>query len=331
MSQARSGKFGRRTILKGGAALGATPIVKISRAFAQETVTLLHGFESRDIETNTVRIHVAVGGKGPPVLLLHGHPQTHLTWYKVAPRIAEAGYTVVAPDLRGYGDSSKPAGGGNHEDYSKRVMAQDQVGVMRALGFTQFAVVGHDRGGRVAHRMALDHPDVVERVVVLDIAPTATMYARTNKEFATRYFWWFFLIQPYDLPEHLIGLDPEYFLRKHIGGQLKTFGATNEDLFKEYLRCYRKPETIHAICEDYRAAASIDLEHDSADAQKKVTAPLLSLWGAKGTVGALYDVLETWRAKAVDVRGRALDCGHTLQEEAPDETAAELLQFLRGA
>jgi haloacetate dehalogenase len=207
-------------------------------------------------------------------------------------------------------------------------MAQDQVELMRFLGSSRFAVVGHDRGGRVAHRLALDHADAVERLAVLDIAPTATMYARTDKEFATRYFWWFFLIQPYDLPERLIAAEPEYFLRKHLEGQVKTPGAVDEAVFQEYLRCYLDPATRHAICEDYRAAATIDLEHDAADAGRKVAAPLLALWGAKGTVGRLYDVLATWREKADDVGGGAIACGHALPEEAPDETLAALLPFL---
>jgi haloacetate dehalogenase len=289
--------------------------------------SLIPGFTSRDVETGSVRIRAAVGGSGPPLLLLHGHPQTHLTWHKIAPQLARR-FTVVATDLRGYGDSAKPPGGVGHVNYSKRALAKDQVEVMRSLGFPHFAVVGHDRGGRVAHRMALDHADAVERLAVLDIAPTATMYARTDKEFATRYFWWFFLIQPFDLPERLIAADPEYFLRKHIEGQIKTPGAVDEAVFQEYLRCYLDPATRHAICEDYRAAATIDLEHDAADGERAVTAPLLALWGAKGTVGKLYDVLATWREKATDVRGRALDCGHAPQEEVPDETLRELLPFL---
>lgn len=276
-----------------------------------------------------IRVALSVAGSGPPILLLHGHPQTHVTWHKVAPGLVSAGYAVVAADLRGYGDSEKPPGGENHFNYSKRAMALDQVEVMRSLGFPRFVVIGHNRGARVAHRMALDHPEAVDRLAVIDIAPTATMYGRTNKEFATRYFWWFFLIQPYDLPERMIGSDPEYFLRRHLAGQMKTPGAVNEAVIQEYLRCYRDPATIHAICEDYRAAASIDLEHDAADAGRMVTAPLLALWGAKGTVGALYDVLATWREKALDVRGRALDCGHSLQEEMPQETLAELLAFLK--
>ena len=290
----------------------------------------LSGFDTRAVDTassDAVAIHLAIGGSGPPLLLLHGHPHTHVTWHKIAPRLAER-FTVVAPDLRGYGDSAKPDGGENHVNYSKRVMAADQMAMMRALGFNRFAVVGHDRGGRVAHRMALDHPDAVERVAVLDIAPTATMYARTDQEFATRYFWWFFLIQPAPLPERLIDADPEFFLRTHIEAQSKTPGSTSEAVFQEYLRCYQDPATRHAICEDYRAAAGIDLEHDAADSDRRVEAPLLALWGAQGTVGKLYDVLETWRAKAREVRGCALDCGHTLQEEAPEATLKELLGFL---
>lgn len=285
------------------------------------------GFTTRTVNADGVRIHLETGGNGPPLLLLHGHPQTHVTWHKVAPRLAEH-FTVVTPDLRGYGDSAKPEGGEGHINYSKRAMAADQVAVMRALGFERFAVVGHDRGGRVAHRMALDYPDAVERLALFDIAPTATMYARTDKAFATRYFWWFFLIQPAPLPERMIASDPEFFLHRHIEGQTKIPGATSKAVFQEYLRCYQDPATRHAICEDYRAAATIDLEHDAADAARRISVPLLALWGGRGTVGQLYDVLETWREKANDVRGQALDCGHAPQEEAPEETLSELLAFL---
>ena len=288
----------------------------------------LPGFTRHRVETAPgVAIHARVSGTGSPVLLLHGHPQTLSTWHAVAPRLAET-RTVVAADLRGYGDSSKPPGGPGHEAYAKRAMAADGVALMRHLGHARFAVVGHDRGGRVAHRMALDHPDAVERVAVLDIAPTATMYARTDQAFATAYFWWFFLIQPEPLPERMIGADPAFFLRTHLDAQSKTPGSTPDALFAEYLRCYSDPGTSHAICEDYRAAATIDLVHDAADAARRVEAPLLALWGARGTVGRTYDVLETWREKAWDVRGRALDCGHTLQEERPDQVLAALLEFL---
>lgn len=288
---------------------------------------LLPGFRWRDTEVDGINIRTATGGKGPPLLLLHGHPQTHLTWHKVASRLAER-FSVVLTDLRGYGDSDKPEGGAGHINYSKRAMAADQVAVMDALGHRRFSLVGHDRGARVSHRLALDHPGAVEKLVLLDIAPTATMYAKTDKVFATRYFWWFFLIQPYDLPERLIAADPDFFLNKHIAAQLKTPGASDPRVTEEYLRCYRNPATRHAICEDYRASASVDLEHDAADTHLRVAAPLLALWGAKGVVGQLYDVLATWREKAVEVSGHALDCGHSPQEEAPDSLMTALDGFL---
>ncbi|GAO00387.1 esterase/lipase [Komagataeibacter xylinus NBRC 13693] len=288
---------------------------------------LLPGFTWRDIEVNGVRIRTATGGNGPPLLMLHGHPQMHLTWHKVAPALAKR-FTIVAPDLRGYGDSAKPEGGTDHANYSKRAMAADLVGVMHQLGFERFMVVGHDRGGRVAHRMALDAPQAVEKLVLLDIAPTATMYARTNMEFARRYFWWFFLIQPAPLPERLISGDPDFFLESHIAGQIKIPGSVDPRVMAEYRRCYADPAMRHAACEDYRAAAGIDLVHDAADADKRIEAPLLNLWGARGTVGALYDVVETWREKAVDVRGYAIDCGHSPQEEAPVELLHRLDAFL---
>jgi len=289
----------------------------------------LSGFERFDLPTDTgVHIHGATAGSGPALLLLHGHPQTHSTWDQVAPRLARAGYCVVATDLRGYGDSSHPPGGHDHQNYSKRAMARDQVTLMRALGHSRFAVIGHDRGARVAHRMALDYPDILTHVAALDIAPTATMYARADCAFATRYFWWFFLIQPAPLPHRLIEHDLEFFLRSHLTSQSRTPGVPSEQHIQEYLRCYRKPGAIHAICEDYRAAAGVDLEHDAADAHQRIEAPLLALRGSKGTVGQLYDVIATWREKATHVEGKALDCGHALQEEAPETCAAALLEFL---
>jgi haloacetate dehalogenase len=294
----------------------------------QGTSPFLAGFRLIDCQLSAdIRIRAAIGGTGPALLLLHGHPQTHVTWHKIAPALTRH-FTVVAADLRGYGDSSKPPGGAGHQAYAKRAMAADQVALMRTLGHPRFHLVGHDRGGRVAHRLALDHPQAVERMAVLDIAPTATMYARTNMEFARRYFWWFFLIQPAPLPEHMIGADPAFFLRAHLDGQSKTPGATSEAIFAEYLRCYHDPAGLHAICEDYRAAATIDLRHDEADAEARIQAPLLALWGALGTVGALYDVLATWREKAIQVEGHALPCGHTLQEERPEETRMALESFL---
>ena len=288
---------------------------------------LMPGFRWQDIDADGVRIRAAVGGAGPPLLLLHGHPQTHLTWHKVVPALANR-FTVIATDLRGYGDSEKLPGDAAHANYSKRAMAADQVAAMAALGFDRFDVVAHDRGARVAHRMALDHPDRIARLVLLDIAPTATMYAQTNREFATRYFWWFFLIQPFDLPERMIAADPDHFLDRHLAGQIKVEGALDPRVVAEYRRCYRDPATRHAICEDYRAAASIDLDHDAADGERRIEAPLLLLWGENGTVGTLFDVMESWRLKARDVRGRALPCGHSPQEEVPGLLLAELDAFL---
>ena len=288
----------------------------------------LSGFETQMVHANGIMINVATAGSGPAVLLLHGHPQTHVVWRHVAPRLVSAGFTVVAPDLRGYGDSEKPASDPNHLSYSKRMMAKDQVALMRNLGFETFSVVGHDRGGRVAHRLSLDHPSCVERIAVLDIAPTATMYALTDKEFATRYFWWFFLIQPFDFPERLIGSDPEYFLRRHIAGQVKVNGSVSEEILQEYLRNYYNPETIHAICEDYRASATIDLKHDEQDAAIKIQAPLLAIWGEQSVVGGLYDIQATWREKAINVVGQALPCGHSIPEECPSELSKFLINFL---
>lgn len=285
------------------------------------------GFERTRIETRGAAINAAYGGEGPPVLLLHGYPQTHAMWHLVAPRLAER-FTVVATDLRGYGDSSKPLGGEDYAGYSKRVMASDQVEAMEALGFDRFAVVGHDRGGRVGHRMALDHPDRVSKLAVLDIIPTREVFATVDKDLATAYYHWFFLIQPHDLPEKLIGCDPGYYLRKKLGGwgtDLKVFAP---EALAEYERCFRDPETIHASCEDYRAAATIDLAHDEADLDRKVQCPLLALWGGNGAMEKLYDVLGVWRQYAKDVRGRPLDAGHFLAEERPEETAEELVSFL---
>lgn len=290
----------------------------------------LEGFDVQRVPLPDLTINCASAGSGPPVLLLHGHPQTHVVWRKVAPRLVEAGYRVIAPDLRGYGDSDKPESDPSHLPYSKRVMATDQVALMEHLGHDTFSVVGHDRGGRVAHRLALDFPDAVERLVVLDIAPTLTMYCRTNQEFATRYFWWFFLIQPDGLPEKMIASDPEYFLRRHIAGQVKIEGSVDEVAIAEYLRSYRDPATLHAICEDYRAAASIDLEHDRADRTSRINAPLLAIWGEQSVVGELYDVTATWQEKANHVSGVALPCGHAIPEEAPAELTGHILGFLAG-
>jgi haloacetate dehalogenase len=290
---------------------------------------LFPGFESRRIATKGAEIAFVIGGSGPPLLLLHGYPQTHAMWHRIAPRLAEH-FTVVCSDLRGYGDSAKPDGGERSVNYSKRAMAADQVEVMRALGFERFRLAGHDRGGRVAHRLVLDHPAAIERVAVLDISPTRTMYGKTDQGFATAYYHWFFLIQPFDLPERLIASDPGYYLRKKTGGWGSAANIFDPRAFAEYERCFAQPETIHATCEDYRAAASIDLEQDDADvaAGRKIACPLLVLWGANGVVQRYFDPLADWRAVASDVRGRALPSGHYLAEEVPEETLAELRTFL---
>ena len=233
-------------------------------------------FSRTEIEASGATITVVHGGAGPPLLLLHGYPQTHVMWHKVAPLLTRA-FTIVATDLRGYGDSSKPDSGPDHAGYSKRAMAQDQVEVMSQLGFDSFFVAGHDRGGRVAHRMALDYPDRVSKLAVLDIVPTRRLYHDSTREFATAYFWWYFLIQPAPLPETLIGNSVEFWLSEKLGKAAP--GAITSATFAEYLRCYRNPETIHASCEDYRAAASIDLEHDEADINRKIASP------AAGPVG----------------------------------------------
>ncbi|RWR00595.1 hydrolase [[Pantoea] beijingensis] len=289
----------------------------------------IDGFELKDAHLpGGIRMRFAIGGQGAPLVLLHGHPQTHVTWWKIAPTLAKY-FTVIMPDLRGYGDSDKPAGDIEHRQYSKKVMAKDIVSLMNVLGYASFSFVGHDRGGRVGHRLALDYPQSVNRCVFIDIAPTATMYALTDQRFATRYFWWFFLIQPAPLPEKMIGHDPAFFLQRHIDGQIKTPGATEPAIFAEYLRCYRKPETLHAICEDYRAAATIDLQDDAQDSEKRINCPLQLLWGEKGTVGQLYDVIATWQEKARHVEGMALPCGHVPHEEIPQQMLAVMLPFLQ--
>ena len=292
---------------------------------------MFEGFEHFQVATNDAEINAVRGGQGPPVLLLHGYPQTHAMWHRVAPKLAED-FTVVAVDLRGYGDSSKPFGSEDHATYSKRAMAADGVEVMQSLGLPSFAVIGHDRGGRVGHRMALDHPDRVTKLAVLDIVPTRHVYSTVSKDLATDYYHWFFFIQPYDLPETLIGADPGYYLRKKLGGWGTSLDTFAPGVLAEYERCFRDPATVHASCEDYRAAASIDLVHDQADWDegRKVECPLLALWGGRGVMERLYDVKDVWSGYASDVRGGPLDAGHYLAEERPEETAWELTRFLAG-
>lgn len=282
---------------------------------------LFPGFEARRIQTSGAIIHVVRGGSGPPLLLLHGYPQTHIEWHKIASRLAQQ-FTVIMPDLRGYGDSSKPQDGENHAGYAKRAMALDQIEVMRALGFDRFAVVGHDRGARVTWRLAVEHPEAIARAVVLDIVPLP--YSTVTREFATAYFHWFFLIQPAPFPETLIGNSAEFYLRRFLGGP----GITAE-AFAEYFRTFKDPATIHATCEDYRAGATIDLQHAAEDGARKVACPLLVLWGERGVVGRMYDVMAVWRAHAANVTGKSLPAGHFLPEEVPEETLGAIQAFLR--
>jgi haloacetate dehalogenase len=290
---------------------------------------VLDGFHRRDIQTSGARIVTVVGGKGPPLLLMHGNPFNHLSWLKVAPRLATE-FTVVATDLRGYGDSEKPAGGPNHVNYSFRAMAQDQVEVMAALGFKRFYAAGHDRGARVLHRMCLDHPATVARAAIIDIVPQHYLYGNVTKAWATFSWHWFFNIQPYDMPERMMGADPDWFIKKKLAKTEQGLSFFDPRALADFMRCFRNPETIHAICEDYRAGAGIDLEMDEVDfkAGRKIDCPLLLLWGATGGVGRNQNSMEIWPRYASDIRaGKALPSGHYVNEEAPDETYAELRAF----
>ena len=289
-------------------------------------MSLFPGFLQKKVRTSGATINLVSAGEGPPVLLLHGYPQTHAMWHKVAPSLARD-YTVVCPDLRGYGDSSKPRGVPGHANYSKRAMALDMVEAMEALGFVKFHVVGHDRGGRVAHRLARDHARRVQTLTVLDISPTLKMYESTNMQFAKAYYHWFFLIQEAPLPEQMLeGVGPRYILMRLGRGKtgIKVF---DKRALAEYRRCF----DAHSTCEDYRAAATIDLVHDRKDLRKKLRMPVLALWGRQGVIAALFNCLQDWREVAADVRGRALPCGHFIPEEKPKELVAELRRFFATA
>jgi len=291
---------------------------------------LFPGFERRLMTVaDGVQIHAVLGGTGPALLLLHGHPQTHAIWHRVAPTLA-LHFSLVIADLRGYGDSSKPAGESDHGNYSKRVMARDMRRVMASLGFERFAVLAHDRGARVAHRLAADHAEAVNRLVLLDIAPTLAMYEQTSEAFARAYWHWFFLIQPAPMPERLIEADPVAYIREVMGRRSAGLAPFDPRALAEYSRCIALPGTAHGMCEDYRAAAGIDLVHDRADreADRKLVMPLLALWGAEGVVQRCFDPLTEWRKVANDVRGQALPCGHYVPEEAPEALLAQALPFL---
>jgi haloacetate dehalogenase len=327
----------RRDLLRKAATLGIGAITssgdvlpRLDRVLDQveraaSAARFFPGFKQLTRKTTGATINFVTAGKGPPILLLHGYPETHVMWRKIAPRLVQ-NFTVVAPDLRGYGDSSKPLEGQNHIGYSKRAMAQDQLELMASLGFEKFAVVGHDRGGRVAHRMALDHADHVEKLTVLDIVPTYKIFHSVTKELATANFHWFFLIQQAPLPETLIGSSAEFWLRSRFNNL--SSDAISTEVFREYLRCFRDPAMIHSTCEDYRAGASIDLTHDSADLERKVSCPVLALWAERGVMHRLYDVLETWRERASNVHGRPVPSGHFIAEENPEILLEELQKFL---
>jgi haloacetate dehalogenase len=290
---------------------------------------LFPGFKSELIEVNGVKIMTRKGGSGQPLLLLHGHPQTHAIWHRVAQQLAES-HTVVMTDLRGYGDSSKPQGSQDHLNYSKRVMALDQIEVMRHFGFAQFDVLAHDRGARVAHRLALDHPKAVKRLVLLDIAPTLAMYEKTSNQFARSYWHWFFLIQPAPLPERLIEADPAAYVRDVLGRRSAGLAPFDPRALAEYVRCLELPGTAHGLCEDYRASASIDLVHDQLDIDKKnfLQQAVLLLWGELGVVNQCFEPLKEWSKLAVNVKGHALPCGHYIPEEAPELLLNQVQSFL---
>ena len=291
---------------------------------------LFPGFQPRSIEVEAqVRINAVVGGSGPPLLLLHGHPQTLAIWHKVAAVLAER-FTVVAADLRGYGDSSKPAGASDHANYSKRVLAQDQLTLMRKLGFERFDLLAHDRGARVAHRLAVDHGEAVSRLILLDVAPTLSMYQQTSDAFARAYWHWFFLIQPAPLPERLIEADPAAYIVDVMGRRSAGLAPFDPRALAEYKRCIALPGAAHGLCEDYRAAASIDMEHERADieASRLIEPPTLVLWGEQGVIQRCFKPLDEWRRLARRLEGEALPSGHYIAEEAPDAMLAKVLPFL---
>jgi haloacetate dehalogenase len=289
---------------------------------------MFEGFTHLRIPTKEAEIDTVTKGNGPPLLLVHGYPQTKAMWHKIAPGLAER-FTVVATDSRGYGASSRPPAGDDHTGYSKRRMAVDLIEVMAALGFDRFAVAGHDRGGRVAYRMALDHPGRVTRLAVLDIVPTYEQFAAVDRQAALGSFHWYFLAQPPPFPERLIGADPEYFIRHMLGSWTGTPGHFSDEALAEYVRCFKDPDVIHASCEDYRAGAFVDCQLDEADlkAGRKIACPVLAIWGDKGRPHKRRQVMETWQRWADDVRGEGLPCGHFLPEEAPAETRAALERF----
>lgn len=301
-----------------------------AREPATHNRAVLNEFTPFDVSRDGVVLHGRIGGRGPALLLLHGHPQTHVIWHRVAPLLAQR-FTVVLMDLRGYGDSGRPTPDTEHRVYSKREMAADAMAVMQHHGFDRFQVLAHDRGARVAHRLAADHPRAVERMLLLDIAPTLAMYENTSEAFARAYWHWFFLIQPPPLPEALLASDPSRYVRSVMGGRHAGLAPFAPEALAEYERCAALPGTAEAVCEDYRASAGIDLVHDREDiaAGHRLTQPLRVLWGAHGVVGKCFDVLALWRERADDVSGGTVPCGHYIPEEAPDDVVREALSFFR--
>jgi haloacetate dehalogenase len=289
---------------------------------------MFEGFKHLRIVTSEAEIDTVTKGNGPPLLLIHGYPQTKAMWHKIAPGLAER-FTVVATDTRGYGASSRPPSDDGHLVYSKRRMAVDMVEVMATLGFERFSVAGHDRGGRVAYRLALDHPERVVRLAVLDIVPTYEQFAAVDRAAALGSYHWYFLAQPSPFPERLIGNDAEYFIRHMMSSWAATPDYFSDEAMAEYIRCFSDPAVIHATCEDYRAGAFVDCQLDEADlaSGKKITCPVLAIWGDKGRAHKRRQVLDTWRRWAHHVRGEGLPCGHFLAEEAPTQTRAALEQF----
>jgi haloacetate dehalogenase len=289
---------------------------------------MFEGFAASDLQGPAGTLHTLRGGQGAPLLLIHGHPQTHVMWHRVANDLARH-FTVILMDLRGYGDSARPGTDPAHITYSKRAMAGDAMAVMRQHGFERFQVLAHDRGARVAHRLAADHPEAVQRLLLLDIAPTLAMYQNTSEAFARAYWHWFFLIQPPPLPEALISSDPVRYIRSVMGKRHAGLAAFTPEAMAEYERCAQIPGTAESICADYRASAGIDLDHDRADmaAGRKLAQPLRVLWGEHGAVGQCFDVLALWRECALAVSGRSLPCGHYIAEEAPAALLDEVLNF----
>ena len=302
------------------AATATAGTVRAAQGQSDTTRFFPAGFKSMRVQTSGATINLVTGGEGPPLLLIHGAPFSHVAWRLVAPELAKR-YTIVAPDLRGYGDSSKPPDGDNHVNYSKRAMALDQVEVMKHFGFNSFPVVGHDRGGRVAHRLALDHPEKVTRVAVLDIVPTHYLYTHVTLGFVQAYPHWFNYLQPAPGPENQLQTTND-----------AAAARATTDVQKEYSRIQRDPANIHGMCEDYRAAASVDLDYDKADLEKKkkIQCPFLTLWAERGAMGRLYDVMTIWKEYASKVSGKGLPGGHNLQEDSPNEVLAELIPFLKG-